>query len=119
MLTLRASQRQTLQALRREAFVACTAAHAESLSSHRGARRSRAAFEALTRDAISMAERHGIESEYDIRRFVECFFDHGGSVQAIESHRWITEILRRPGVPGRTKMDLIDDLELERLRATK
>ena len=62
------------------------------------------------------AEYYGIEYEGDIRRFIEYLVIYGTQLDAKEETRWMVDILRRDDLDGTSKMDSIDNCELQLLR---
>ncbi len=62
------------------------------------------------------AEGFGIEFEDDIRRFIEYIVIYGTQLDVKEETLWMANILRCDNLNGTTKMDMIDDYELQLVR---
>jgi hypothetical protein len=71
----------------------------------------------VVRNSVKHAESYGIESEEDLRRFLEYVMIYGEQLDRREDTRWIGETLRRHDLDGTAKMDLLDSGELQALRA--
>ncbi len=71
---------------------------------------------ALAQRCRNQAGRYQIVFEDDIRHFIECTITYGLTDDPKDGPTWITEILCHADLNGTQKMDVIDVLELQRIR---
>ena len=62
-------------------------------------------FRQRIRAGIEQAEKHGVQAEYDVRRFLELLVEHEWELGA---SRFAVEILEAEDLDGTEKMDRID-----------
>jgi hypothetical protein len=68
------------------------------------------------RQGIDNANAYGIEYENDIRSFLEYSMIYGPNMDDNPEAAWIGEILRMENLDGRTKINLLDERDLQLLR---
>jgi hypothetical protein len=101
----------------REQFEECLVTHLQEKFPERTQDFSDDSLRVVVQDSVKQAEGYGIASEEDLRRFLEYVLLYGTQLDRREDTRWIGETLRRPDLDGTAKMDLLDRLELQALRA--
>lgn len=67
------------------------------------------ALESRVRLGIGQAQRYGIDTVGDVRRFLEFSIAAGAARDAGAVRKWWREILDAPGLSGTRKMDLIEE----------
>ena len=72
---------------------------------------------ALIQHGIRRAETYGVQSEYDVRRFLEFLAMYGRSFDSDPRIPWAGEVLRRSDLSGTEKMDRLDSYDLSAGRA--
>ncbi len=67
---------------------------------------------ALIQHGIGRAEAYGVQSEYDVGRFLEFVAMYGRSFDSDPRIPWAGEVLRRSDLSGTEKMDRLDSYDL-------
>lgn len=73
----------------------------------------------LVKRVTSKALSYKVESEDDIRRYIEYSMIYGEQMDTSAEQPWIGQSLRHPEWDGTRKMDVIDDGDLARIRAMR
>jgi hypothetical protein len=61
------------------------------------------------RDGLTRARVYGLESEYDLFRFLNLVFTLGSDFDSSEEYPWVAPILKNMDAPATTRMDLLMD----------
>ena len=70
----------------------------------------------FVRECSKKAERFGIEYEEDIRRFIEYSILYGVQFDTNTQTEWLGNILRQSDLDGTTRMNMIDEMDLQLAR---
>lgn len=73
----------------------------------------------LVRRITAKALGYKVETEDDLRRYIEYAMIYGEDMDSSADQPWIGQILRQPDWSGTKKMDRIDDGDLARTRAMR
>jgi hypothetical protein len=73
---------------------------------------------ALVQHGLGRAAAHGVQSDYDVRRFLEFVAMYGPSFDTDPRIPWAGETLRRSDLSGTEKMDRLDSYDLAAGRAS-
>lgn len=119
MLLATRAQLEVFRAVAERGFVERLLRHLRTRFAMQFAGASDANLREVIQSCRRKAESHHILLEDDIRRFIECAITHGMSLDTTAATAWIGEILRRHDLSGTQKMDVIDSLELQRIRAQR
>jgi len=109
MLQLRPEQWISLKQDARERFEADLQAHLRSRFPQRVSEIGDAALAELVRSGIARAERYGVVTRMDVRRFVEYMVELGSDFDTDPAYPTVQQILNDPGDSGTRKMDRIDN----------
>jgi hypothetical protein len=69
-------------------------------------------LQAMIRDGIAAAARHGVRDEADVARYLEFVVSYGPTFDVDEKTAWAGAILRRTDLSGTGKMNALDAREL-------
>ena len=70
------------------------------------------ALSGVVQSGIDQAAKYGIETEPDIRRYLELALQYGAAFDADPKCAWASEILNRTDLDGTQKINLLDQYEL-------
>ncbi len=117
MLTIRPEQMQAMGAHTRAQFEQRIIKYLRKKFPARTQDQSDQKIQFVVQAGIKDAESHGIEFENDIRRYIEYLVIYGTRLDERKQTQWIANVLQQAELDGTTKMDRIDEMELQQVRS--
>ncbi|HKG92799.1 MAG TPA: hypothetical protein VKA84_12935 [Gemmatimonadaceae bacterium] len=119
MLTIRDAQLEALSQARWKDFERRAVRYLEAALPAECASLGAAAVRESVQTAIRKGRAYGLVEEYDFLRYLNLMYALGFDFDTSPAHAWAREILDRPGLQPRARMDLLTDATLERERAAE
>jgi hypothetical protein len=107
MLVIRDVQFEVFQKAASESFKQRVLAHFQECCPEEIERRGESAIRVFIDDAVFRARRYGVETEFDVMRFIDHQLVLGDHFDADSRLPWASRILTAPDLPGSTKMDIL------------
>ena len=107
MLTIRSEQMLVFSDAARTSFLDRTAAHLMRALPEACAELGIAAVRQSVADGLAKARSYGIETEYDVVRFIDFMYVMGFEFDAQDG--WAREILANRRIPAQVRLDMIDE----------
>ena len=119
MLKIRAEQMAVLEAYMTRQFENKMIVHLRKNFPNETQESSENELRSFTQVGIRQAKGYGVELEKDIQGYLEMMMIYGIDFDANPKTAWAGEILRTKDIDGTTKMNRLDDYELNLLRKEK
>jgi hypothetical protein len=117
MLTIRDLQLKVFEEAAQRDFVEAAVAHIRKFFPAKSATQSDGSLRAAVLAAGSRAAAYGIESRYDVFRFINHIYALGDDFDTSSRFPWAQEILSRSDLPAERRMDILSQSTREELRS--
>lgn len=116
MLVIRPEQVEVLSQYMLKQFENRMIVHLRKSFPHETEEMSEVNLRELIQTGIERAKQYGVELENDVQSYLEMMIIYGADFDTNSKTDWAGEILRTPDINGTTKINLLEDYELNLLR---